>query len=360
MNDDTTIDIFIGTKRGLFVARSDGAREQWSISGPLLTGHEIFHVAHDPRTDSVYAATNHKVWGAHIQVSRDRGETWDVLPAAPHHADSRGLDAVWFVAPGPASLPGRLYAGIEPAGLFVSDDDGATWSASSLNEHPTAATWQPAGGALALHSIELDPSDRDRIWCAVSAGGVYRTTDGGATWTAINTEVRAGFQPGPTPPSGQCVHKLRVHPALPDRLYQQNHCGTYRSDDGGDSWIEITADLPTDYGYVLALDASDPDVAFVIPEESSHMRTTAQRKLRVYRTRDAGTTWQPLSEGLPRENAYVSLLREGMDADSLRPAGVYFGTSSGHVFASNDAGEHWRLIAEWLPRVISIRACVLR
>jgi photosystem II stability/assembly factor-like uncharacterized protein len=356
MNDDTTIDLYIGTRRGLFIARSDAARQRWSLSAPLLAGHEIFHVAVDPRTDTVYAATSHKVWGAHIQVSRDHGDSWDVLPTTPHHSDARGLDAVWCVTPGHASMPDRLYAGIQPAGLFVSDDGGLTWAPSSLNEHPSADSWQPAGGALALHSIVLDPGNPDRFWCAVSAGGVYRTTDGGATWTAVNRGTRADFQPGPLPASGQCVHKLRVHPKNPDRLYQQNHCGTYRSDDGGESWVEITSNLPTEYGYVLALDASDPDVAFVIPEESSHMRTTADRRLRVYRTRDAGATWHALSDGLPRQAAYVSLLREGMDADGLRPTGVYFGTSSGHVFGSRDAGDNWQRIAEWLPRVISIRA----
>lgn len=350
------VELFIGTKRGLFIARSDAGRTRWTLSPPRLAGHEVYSVNTDPRTRVLLAATRHPVWGAHIQMSRDRGETWDVLPAAPHHADERGLSAVWCVEPGPAARPGRLLAGIEPAGLFISDDYGESWTASPLNAHPTTSTWQPAGGALALHSIVRDPADEARIWCAVSAGGVYRTLDGGASWEPINRDVRADFLPDPTPASGQCVHKLRGHPARPDRLYQQNHCGTYRSDDGGSSWIDITPGLPTDYGYVLALDAHDPDAAFVIPEESSHMRTTAGGRLCVYRTRDAGTSWQPLTEGLPQKEVYVSLLREAMDADGLDPVGVYFGTSGGHVFGSPDGGDHWFTIAAWLPRVLSVTA----
>jgi len=348
------VDIFIGTRRGLFIARSDAARMEWRISAPRLAGHEVYHVCVDPRDGRLYASTRHAVWGAHIQYSTDHGETWDVLPFSPHHSDERGLDAIWCVTPGGATQPGRLFAGIEPAGLFVSNDGGSSWVASPLNSHATVDSWQPAGGSLALHSIIVDPHNDGRVWCAVSAGGVYRTTDGGATWEPVNAGVRADFLPGRAPVSGHCVHKLRAHPLMPDRLYQQNHCGTYRSDDGGTRWIDITANLPTDYGYVLALDPSDPDVAFVIPEQSSHMRTTADGKLRVFRTRDAGNCWEAMTPGLPQRDAYVSLLREGMDSDTLEPAGVYFGTSGGHVFASRDAGESWCPIAEWLPRVISI------
>jgi photosystem II stability/assembly factor-like uncharacterized protein len=359
MNDVRSVDIYIGTKRGLFIARSDAAREHWHILPPRLAGYEVYHVSVDPRTGVVRAATNHRVWGSHIQHSDDRGETWNVPGSSPHHEDERGVHAVWCVTPGEATRPGRLWAGIEPAGLFVSDDDGASWTPSSLNRHPTTSMWQPAGGALALHSLSIDPTNADRMWCAVSAGGVYRSIDGGRTWDAINAGVRADFLPGRLPQAGHCVHKLRVHPARPDRLYQQNHCGTYRSDDGGSSWIEITSNLPTDYGYVLAIDPSDPDVACVIPEESSHMRTTAGGMLRVFRTRDAGASWQPLTDGLPQTNAYVSLLREGMDNDTLDPVGYYFGTSGGHVFASRDRGDTWTVIAEWLPRVISIAAHVV-
>jgi photosystem II stability/assembly factor-like uncharacterized protein len=354
MSEDGIVDIHIGTKRGLFIARSDRARDKWRILTPRLVGHEVYDTSLDPHSGRIFAATRHKVWGAHIRFSDDNGETWDVLPAAPHHDDGRGVTAIWCVTPGSPSRPGLLYAGIEPAGLFVSDDGGTTWHASSLNAHPTTSAWQPAGGALALHSIVVDPFDPERVWCAVSAGGVYRTADGGATWEPVNAGVRADFLVRESPDAGHCVHKLRAHPRRPGRLYQQNHCGTWRSDDGGTSWIEITSNLPTDYGYNLALDPADPDVAYVIPEESSHMRTTAGGKLRVYRTRDAGKSWEPLTDGLPQRDAYVSMLREAMDSDTLDPVGICFGTSGGHVFFSRDQGETWTLVTQWLPRIISI------
>jgi photosystem II stability/assembly factor-like uncharacterized protein len=224
---------------------------------------------------------------------------------------------------------------------------------AALNNHSTATTWQPAGGALALHSVHVNDQ---RIVCAVSAGGFYRSDDGGNTWCALNRGVRAEFLPNRLPPAGQCVHKLIVHPARPDRLYQQNHCGVYRSDDGGENWLEVTKGLPSDYGYALAVDPHDPDTAFVVPEESSEMRTTVAGRLRVYRTSDAGNSWRALEEGLPQHNAYVSILREGLAADSLRPCGLYLGTSGGHLFASRDGGEHWRQIAGYLPRILCVHA----
>ena len=283
-----------------------------------------------------------------------------MLEAAPHHADARGLEAIWAVAAGPASAPDVILAGIEPAGLFVSEDRGRSWwPVAGLNDHPTTSTWQPAGGGLALHSMLVDPSDAGRAYVAVSAGGVYRSDDGWKTWSPVNTGVRADFLPERYPPTGQCVHKLRLHPFRPERLYQQNHCGVYRTDDRGESWTEITPGLPSDFGYALALDAADPDTLFVIPEESSHMRATIGGMLRVYRSRDAGASWTALTNGLPQSHAYVSILREGMDADTLDPCGVYFGTSSGHLFASADAGESWRLIAGFLPRILSVTAALI-
>jgi photosystem II stability/assembly factor-like uncharacterized protein len=350
----------IGTRRGLFLARSRD-RLSWRLSEPLLVGREVYHAWLDQREPRRgWAASAHKVWGTHVHRTSDGGETWEVLEAAPHYQDERGVKAVWHLAPGPAAEPDTLFAGIEPAGLFVSRDAGGSWQeVAALNRHPTSGTWQPAGGSLALGSIQHDPRDSRRIYCSVSAGGIYRTDDGGASWRPLNAGVRADFLPTPCPEAGQCVHQLRLHPQRPDRLYQQNHCGVYRSDDRGETWTDITAGLPSGFGYGLALDHGAPDVAYVIPEESSHMRTTVGGRLRVYRTHDAGASWEALHQGLPQEHAYVSVLREGMCSDALQPAGIYFGTSSGHLFASRDAGESWQLVAGYLPRILSVTACVL-
>jgi photosystem II stability/assembly factor-like uncharacterized protein len=351
--------LLIGTKRGLFVARGDARRVEWRITEPRLSGREVYHAFIDPRDGSAWAATDHAVWGAHVHRSTDGGDTWEVLESAPHYDDERGLKAIWFLAPGPPAQPATLYAGIEPAGLFVTHDSGASWqSVTALNDHPTNNTWQPAGGGLALGSVQYDPRDARRIYCSLSAGGVYRSDDGGASWQPCNRGVRADFLPERYPVTGQCVHRLLLHPAMPDRLYQQNHCGVYRSDDRGDSWTEITHGLPSEFGYALAVDPGDADVAYVIPEESSHMRTTVGGRLRVYRTTDAGASWQALTHGLPQEHAYVSILRDAMCSDDMDPAGLYFGTSSGHLFASNDRGDSWRLVAGYLPRILSVTAFV--
>ena len=348
-----SVRLLVGTKRGLFIFLSDEARASWRSSGPHLIGREVYHATYDAITNTIWAATDHPVWGAHLHTSSDNGETWQLLENAPHYADERGLKAIWFVEP----RGHRVYAGIEPAGLFVSDDAGESWQAvDSLNNHPTTRTWQAAGGGLALHSVIVDPTNDQRIFCAVSAGGVYRSDDGGQSWRALNRNVRADFQPEQFPEAGQCVHKLLQHPHQPDRLYQQNHCGTYRSDDAGETWIEITAGLPSDFGYALAINANDPDTVFVIPEESSHMRATIDGKLRVYRSRNAGASWEALTRGLPQENAYVTVLREGMAADGLDPCGFYFGTSSGHLFGSADCGENWVMIAGFLPKILSVYA----
>lgn len=355
--------LLIGTRRGLFRAKSDGNREGWTLEGPEVAGYEVYHALLDPRDPATgYAAVQHEVWGAQMYRTRDAGKTWQPLEARPSFpADSgRDVKAIWHLAPGGITEPGVVYAGVEPAALFVSRDEAESWERiESLEQHPSAAAWQPAKGGLALHSIQVDAEDPDRIFAAVSAGGAYRSSDRGLTWMAINQGVRADFLPDPRPEAGQCVHSLRLHPQSTDRLYQQNHCGTYRTDDAGETWIEITAGLPSDFGYVVGIDPADPDRCWVIPEESSHLRAVCEGRLRVYESNDGGYSWTARTQGLPQEHAWITVLREALATDGLRPCGVYFGTSTGHIFVSRD-GSAWREIARHLPKILSVEATVLR
>lgn len=356
--------LLIGTQKGLFLASAAAERREWRIEGPLIAGYEIYHAIIDPRDSTLaFAAARHAVWGTHVYRSRDAGRTWGPLPDIPRNhgsSDDTGTKAVWYLAPGPAYKPGVLFAGTEPAALFASQDYGLSWQpVRGLNEHPTRSTWQPAKGGLALHSIYVDPRNPRRIYAAVSAGGAYRTDDGGATWKPINDGVRADYLPDRTPATGHCVHRLVLHPDRTERLYQQSHSGTYRTDDGGETWIEITDGLPSDFGYAVTTAPTNPDTVYVIPEESSHLRATVGGALRVYRSRSAGSAWQPLTHGLPQENVYVTVLREAIDTDVLDPTGVYFGTSSGHLFASRDDGDTWEMIAGFLPRILSVNAAVI-
>jgi photosystem II stability/assembly factor-like uncharacterized protein len=349
--------VLVGTQRGLFRLAADTARRNWVLEGPYIAGYQVYHAALDPRDpERGYAAVRHEVWGTHVYRTNDGGRSWTALAERPSFpaADGREVKAIWHLAPGGCSQPEAWYAGVEPAALFVSRDECGSWElVTGLEEHAAAGTWQPAKGGLALHSVQVDAHHPHRLFVAVSAGGSYRSTDGGRTWLPINRGVRADFLPDPRPEAGQCVHSLRLHPSLGTRLYQQNHCGTYRSDDSGDTWTEISAGLPSDFGYVVGLDPRDPDRCWVVPEQSSHLRTVCDGKLRVFETADGGETWTPRTEGLPQNDAWVTVLREAMATDGLQPCGVYFGTSSGHVFASPD-GRTWTTVARFLPKVLSV------
>jgi photosystem II stability/assembly factor-like uncharacterized protein len=361
MTAATNVVLLVATQKGLFRFRSDPRRETWTIEGPLIPGYEVLHAWLDPRDPARgYAAANHPVWGAHVYATKDSGRTWSSLPQSPCHAPGEypeGLKSIWYLAPG--SSPGMLYAGIDPPGLFISRDQGHSWAPlPGLNRHPTRPSWEPARGGFAVHSIHVDPNDARHLYAAVSAGGAFRSDDGGESWKPINRGVRAENLPQRYPETGHNIHRLVMHPARPERLYRQCYNGTYRSDDRGDSWTEITEGLPSDFGYALASDPHDPDTVFVIPEESQHMRTTVGSRLRVYRSRDAGRNWEALTHGLPQAHVYVTVLREAMTTDGLDPCGVYFGTSSGHLFASRDGGDHWHLVAGYLPRILSVQAAV--
>jgi len=351
--------LFVGTDKGLFIARQGAASDAWRIEGPHLPGQSVLHTVATPgRPLEWHAAVRHAVWGAHLYRSSDGGSNWESLSAVPHHAPGRhkeSLKAIWSLAWTPDGQ--RLLAGIDPAGLFASEDRGATWApVAGLNDHPTRGAWEPSRGLFAVHSVCIDAQDPQNMVVGISAGGAYRSSDGGASWSPANVGVRAENLPQPHPVAGHNVHRIVMHPRDGRRLYRQCYNGTYRSDDGGERWTEITAGLPSDFGYAIACDPGDRDTVFQVPESGADLRVTVDARLRVYRSRDAGGHWVSASAGLPQQHVYVTVLREAMSTDDATPCGVYFGTSTGHLFASRDGGEHWQLVAGFLPRVLSVRA----
>ena len=379
--------VLVGTRKGSFLLSGGPDRRHWQLSGPHSPGSNVFHLAWDSRSGSILAAVNHDIWGPHVEHSPDLGASWTAAKQEPafgvpeemlervwrptwaaneqsprFSAGGETLKRVWHLEPGRADEPGTVYAGVEPAALFKSTDDGKTWQeVSGLSQHPTRSQWQPGAGGLCLHSIVLDPADPRRMWVGISAAGVFGTTDGGRTWNPANQGVRADFQPDRYPEFGQCVHKVLAHPARPGTLYQQNHCGVYRSDSGGREWQDISQGLPSRFGFVLGLHSQDPDTLYVLPEDQAvgdeaggMLRYASEAKFRVYRSRNGGQDWEPLTRGLPQRNAYVHAMREGMATDSLDPCGVYVGTANGQVFYSRDGGDHWELLVEYLPPINSV------
>jgi hypothetical protein len=350
--------LYVGTEKGLFRLFHDSDGRRLRFDGPFLAGYRVLHVVATPgKPRSLLAAVDHAVWGSHIHRSEDGGETWTSLDAVPHHPAGRhaeSLSSIWHLAWAPDAR--TLYAGIDPAGLFASDDGGESWrDIPALNEHPTRDRWEPSRGLFALHSICVDEQDPAHLVVGISAGGVYRSVDAGRSWSPANVGVRAEHLPERYPEAGHNVHRVIMHPRDGQRLYRQCYNGTYRSDDGAATWTEITARLPSDFGYAIACDPIDPDVVLQIPESSSHMRTTVDGKLRVFRSTDGGRNWRSASEGLPQEHAYVTVLRDAMAADHDAPGRIAFGTSSGHVFLTANHGDHWAMVADFLPRVLSVR-----
>jgi photosystem II stability/assembly factor-like uncharacterized protein len=350
--------LLVGTSKGAFILDGGADRTQWSLSGPLCEGWPIHDLQWDPATGSIYAGGGSAWFGPAVFRSDDLGESWTHSSEGITYGDDGDkIPTVWNVTP----AHGSIYAGVQPAGLFRSDDGGATWShVAGLRDHPSRPEWQPGNGGLILHSISPHPTDAERLWVGISAVGTFETRDGGATWETRNKGVRADFVPGPPPEFGQCVHKLGLHVSRPDVLFQQNHCGVYRSDDGGAQWTEITGELPSQFGFPLVIHPHDPHAVYVIPmngdDKGRHM---PDGKAAVWRSSDDGASWTRLDRGLPQENAYLGVLREAMSVDTLDPAGVYFGTSTGQVFGSRDAGDSWELIADYLPAISSIESVVL-
>jgi hypothetical protein len=357
--------LLAGTMKGAFILRSDASRSTWDLGGPYFPGSAVYAMGYDARDGRhrIWAGPNSMHWGGVLRSSDDFGRTW----TNPEEANVKfpegtgaALKQIWQIAPGRASEPGTLYCGVEPAAIFVSKDAGATWRLNEgLWNHPHREQWQPGGGGLCLHTILLDPADPARIRVAISTGGMYVSEDAGSTWRASNTGVRAVFLPDKYPEFGQCVHKVVQSKQQPDRMFLQNHWGLYRSDDRGETWIDIANGVPSDFGFPVALHPVQPDTAWIVPLESDEFRCTPEGKLRVYRTRDAGATWQALTKGLPQDDAYETVLRDALAADTLAPAGVYFGTRNGKLFGSADEGDSWQEILDGLPPVISVKTAIV-
>jgi len=347
--------VMVGTRKGLFLFWSADGRRLWHHSHHHPSW-EVFATAYDGRDGTLYATTNSPVWGAMVARTGNFGASWQ--------STGRGLDFaadgefrvsnVWQLEVGPGT--GEIYAGTERAGLFSSSDHGETWQpVRGIGNHPHAASWMPGKGGLCLHTILRHPRKPDRMWVAISTGGCYRTDDGGESWHPANKGVAAPFLPDPYPEYGQCVHKIAHHPQRPDVLYLQNHGGVYRSDDGGDTWLDIAGGLPSDFGFPIVVHPHDPATVYVVPLNSDLERYTTGGHMAVWRTRDRGASWEPLDRGLPDE-AYLVILRDAMAADSFDETGLYVGTNTGQLFFSRDEGQTWGVLSDMLPPICCVSA----
>jgi hypothetical protein len=357
--------LLIGTAKGLFLARRDAVGDSWQISVPQFPMTAIYAVGIDMRgaQPRLLAGIDSSHFGPSVAVSDDLGACWrepEQAPIAFPPGTETSLERVWAFAPGPASEPGLMWAGTQPSALFTSVDGGLRYElVRGLWEHPHRAEWGAGAGGQAIHTILPHPADPQRVLVAMSAGGVYRTTDGGATWSAANTGIKAYFLPDQFPEFGQCVHKVARDPARPDRLYAQNHHGVYRSDDDGVTWSSIADGLPSDFGFAMVAHPHRGGTIWTFPLAADSKRYPIDFTCQVFRSTDAGTSWQPQSAGLPTEPFYPTVLRDAMCTDTADPAGVYFGSRGGDVYASADEGDTWEQVAAHLPDVLCLRAVAL-
>src|SRR5438128_1265316 len=389
--------VLVGTRKGAFVLTSDGKRQQWDVSGPHFGGWEIYHVKGSPvDTNRLFASQSSGWFGQIIQHSDDGGKTWhqpgtppgeptttpegmakaetnkfvyDTSPetgkpltthqwydGTPHPWEFK---RVWHLEPS-LTDPDMVYAGVEDAALFRSTDGGKNWQElAGLRGHSSGPNWSPGAGGMGLHTILIDPKNQNRIFVAISAAGAFRTDDAGKTWRPINRGLHSQYIPDPNAEVGHCVHRIALHRSRPKVLFMQKHWDVMRSEDAGESWHEVSGNLPTDFGFVIDVHAHEPDTIYVVPIKSDSEHYPPEGKLRVYRSRTGGDEWEALTKGLPQRDCYVNVLRDAMAVDSLDSCGVYFGTTGGQVYASADAGDRWKPIAEHLPAVLSVEVQTL-
>jgi photosystem II stability/assembly factor-like uncharacterized protein len=365
--------VLVGTRKGAFILTADGTRQSWDVSGPHFGGWEIYHLKGSPADPNrIYASQSSGWFGQVVQRSSDGGQTWETVgnkfgyegdvgthqwyDGKPHPWEFK---RVWHFEPS-LTDPDTVYAGVEDAAIFKTTDAGQNWQElRGLRGHGTGARWQPGAGGMCLHTILIDPSNHARMFIAISAAGAFRTDDGGRTWKPINQGLRSQYIPDPTAEVGHCVHRIAMHQSRPDVLFMQKHWDVMRSDNAGDSWTEVSGNLPTDFGFVIDVHAHEPETIFVVPIKSDSEHYPPDGKLRVYRSRSGGNEWEPLTKGLPQENCYVNVLRDAMAIDALDPCGVYFGTTGGQVYASPDGGNSWSPIVRDLPAVVSVEVQTL-
>jgi len=389
--------VLVGTKKGAFILTSDGKREKWDVSGPHFAGWEMYHLKGSPADPNrIYASQTSGWFGQIIQRSDDGGKTW-FQPGTPAGESTTAPDGspkgesnkfvyntsanggapltthqfydgsqhpwefkrVWHLEPS-LSDPDTVYAGVEDAALFISKNGGKTWDElSGLRGHGTGPQWQPGAGGMCLHTILLDPANKGRIFIAISAAGAFRSDDDGKNWKPINKGLKSQYIPNPEAEVGHCVHRIAQAKQKPNLLYMQKHWDVMRSFDAGDSWTEVSGNLPTDFGFVIDVHAHEPETIYVVPIKSDSEHYPPSGRLRVYRSRTGGNDWEALTKGLPQRNCYVNVLRDAMSIDSLEPCGVYFGTTGGQVYASADAGDKWKPIVRDLPAVLSVEVQTL-
>lgn len=386
-----SVRVLVGTKKGAFVLTSDYNRAKWNVEGPFFAGWEVYHMKGSPADPNrIYASQSSGWFGQIVQRSDDGGKTWfqpgfkegdptstaEGMPVTESNKFSYDVTGkgkpltthqwydgtqhpwefkrVWHMEPS-LTDPDTVFAGVEDAAIFKSTDGGKNWTElSGLRGHRTGEKWAPGAGGMAVHTILLDKKNPDRIFVAISSAGAFRTDDSGKTWKPINKGLSSLYIPDPHAEVGHCVHRIALHPSRPEVLFMQKHWDVMRSDDAGESWYEISGNLPSDFGFVIDVHAHEPNTVYVIPIKSDSEHFPPDGKLRVYRSKSGGNEWEALTHGLPQKDCYVNVLRDAMCVDSVDPCGIYFGTTGGQVYGSADGGDSWNAIVQNLPSVCSV------